>query len=40
MAQNKQYDHEYKIQAVKLAQEIDSAKAANERILLQCRICP
>ena len=30
MAQNKQYDHEYKIQAVKLAQEIGSAKAANE----------
>lgn len=30
MAQAKQYDYEYKIQAVKLAKEIGSAKAANE----------
>lgn len=30
MAQNKQCDHEFKIQAVKLAQEIGSAKATNE----------
>ena len=30
MTQNKQYDHEYKIQAIKLAREIGSAKAAAE----------
>lgn len=30
MAQAKQYNHEYKVQAVKLAKEIGSAKAANE----------
>lgn len=30
MSQNKQYDHEFKVQAVKLAQEIGSAKAAKE----------
>ena len=30
MTQNKQYDHEYKVQAIKLAREIGSAKAAAE----------
>ena len=30
MATNKQYDHEFKVQAVKLAQEIGQAKAASE----------
>lgn len=30
MATNRQYDQEYKIQAVKLAKEIDQAKAARE----------
>ena len=30
MAENKQYDHEYKVQAVKLAKEIGQAKAAKE----------
>ena len=30
MPQNKQYDHQFKVQAVKLAQEIGSAKAAKE----------
>ena len=30
MAHNRQYDHEYKVQAVKLAQEIGAAKAAKE----------
>ena len=30
MAQNRQYDHEYKVQAVKLAREIGAAKAAQE----------
>jgi len=30
MAHAKQYNHEYKVQAVKLAKEIGSAKAANE----------
>ena len=30
MTQNKQYDHEYKVQAIKLAREIGSAKAAVE----------
>ena len=30
MPQNKQYDHQFKIQAVNLAQEIESAKAAKE----------
>ena len=30
MAENRQYDHEYKIQAVKLAKEIGQAKAAEE----------
>ena len=29
MAENRQYDHEYKVQAVKLAKEIGQAKAAN-----------
>ena len=29
MTQNKQYDHEYKVQAIKLAREIGSAKAAS-----------
>ena len=28
MAENRQYDHEYKVQAVKLAKEIGQAKAA------------
>lgn len=28
MAENRQYDHEYKVQAVKLAREIGQAKAA------------
>ena len=30
MAENRQYDHEYKVQAVKLAREIGQAKAAEE----------
>lgn len=30
MSQNKQYDHQFKVQAVKLAQEIGAAKAAKE----------
>ena len=30
MAENMQYDHEYKVQAVKLAKEIGQAKAAKE----------
>ena len=30
MSKNKQYDHEFKVQAVKLCQEIGSAKAAKE----------
>ncbi len=30
MAENKQYDHEYKVQAVKLGKEIGQAKAARE----------
>lgn len=30
MAQNRKYDHEYKVQAVKLAHEIGSSKAAKE----------
>ncbi len=30
MAENIQYDHEYKVQAVKLAMEIRQAKAAKE----------
>ena len=30
MATNRQYDQEYKIQAVKLAKEIGQAKAARE----------
>lgn len=30
MPQNKQYDHQFKVQAVKLAQELGSAKAAKE----------
>ena len=30
MPQNKQYDHQFKVQAVKLAQEMGSAKAAKE----------
>ena len=30
MATNRQYDHEFKVQAVKLAQEIGQAKAASE----------
>ena len=30
MATNKQYDQEFKVQAVKLAQEIGQAKAASE----------
>ena len=30
MAENRQYDHEYKVQAVKPAKEIGQAKAARE----------
>ena len=30
METNRQYDHEFKVQAIKLAQEIDQAKAAKE----------
>ncbi len=30
MAENRQYDHEYKVEAVKLAKEIGQAKAAKE----------
>ena len=30
MAENRQYNHEYKVQAVKLAKEIGQAKAAKE----------
>ncbi len=30
MAENRQYDHEYKVQAVKLVREIGQAKAAKE----------
>lgn len=30
MAENRQYDHEYKVQAVKFAKEIGQAKAAKE----------
>ena len=30
MAANRQYDHEFKVQAIKLAQEIGQAKAAKE----------
>ena len=30
MAENRQYDHEYKVQAVKLAKEIEQAKVAKE----------
>ncbi|CVI73515.1 Transposase [Clostridiales bacterium CHKCI001] len=30
MAENRQYDHEYKVQSVKLAKEIGQAKAAKE----------
>ena len=30
MAENRQYDHGYKVQAVKLAREIGQAKAAKE----------
>ena len=30
MTENRQYDHEYKVQAVKLAKEIGQAKAAKE----------
>ena len=30
MAANRQYDHEFKVQAVKLGQEIGQAKAAKE----------
>ena len=30
MAENRQYDHEYKVQAVKLAKETGQAKAAEE----------
>ena len=30
MGKNRQYDHEYKVQAVKLAKEIGQAKAARE----------
>ena len=30
MVENRQYDHEYKVQAVKLAKEIGQAKASKE----------
>ena len=30
MGENRRYDHEYKVQAVKLAKEIGQAKAARE----------
>ena len=30
MAANRQYDHEFKVQAIKLAQEIGQAKATKE----------
>jgi len=30
MAKNRQYDHEFRVQAVKLAKEIGQAKAARE----------
>ena len=30
MAENRQYDHEYKVQTVKLAREIGQAKATKE----------
>ena len=30
MAENRQYDHEYKVQVVKLTKEIGQAKAAKE----------
>ena len=30
MAENREYDHEYKVQAVKVAKEIGQAKAAKE----------
>ena len=30
MAANRQYDHEFKVQTIKLAQEIGQAKAAKE----------
>lgn len=30
MGENRQYEHEYKIQAVKLAKEIEQTKAAKE----------
>ena len=30
MAANRQYDHEFKVQVIKLAQEIGQAKAAKE----------
>ena len=30
MAENRQYDHKYKVQAVKLAKELGQAKAAKE----------
>jgi len=32
MATNRQYDHEFKVQAIKLAQEIGQVKAAKELI--------
>lgn len=31
MGENRQYNHEYKVQAVKLAKEIGQAKAVEER---------
>lgn len=35
MAENRKYDHEYKVQAVKYAKEIGQAKAAKEAEKLQ-----
>lgn len=38
MAGNRQYDHEYKVQAVKLAKEIGQAKAAEELGVMLSRL--
>lgn len=35
MAENRQYDHEYKVEAVNLAKEIGQAKAAKELGILK-----
>ena len=36
----RKYDHEYKVQAVKLAKEIGGAKAAKELGIPEGTICP